>query len=71
MNPCLVLLTNCHDNTRYTKSGIQQPNYFGSLLRTSTVHIGANPSMGKEIHVLVSDVLLMVSSAKQRITWCF
>jgi myo-inositol-1-phosphate synthase len=71
MNPRLVLLANRHDNTWYTKSGVQQPNYFGSLLCTSTVCIGANPSTGKEIHVLVSDVLLMVSSAKQRITWHF
>ncbi|OCH93530.1 Myo-inositol-1-phosphate synthase [Obba rivulosa] len=55
-----TILANKHNIVWHTKSGIQQPNYIGSLLRASTVRLGADPSTGKDIHVPISDVLPMV-----------
>jgi myo-inositol-1-phosphate synthase len=57
---CATVLANRHNIVWHTKSGIQQPNYIGSLLRASTVRIGTEPSTGKEVHVPISDVLPMV-----------
>jgi myo-inositol-1-phosphate synthase len=57
---CATILANRHNITWNTKSGIQQPNYIGSLLRASTVRIGTEPMTGKEVHVPISDVLPMV-----------
>ena len=57
---CATILANRHNISWHTKSGVQQPNYIGSLLRASTVSIGSDPATGKEIHVPVSDVLPMV-----------
>lgn len=55
-----TILANRHNIAWHTKSGIQQPNYIGSLLRGSTVRVGTDPSTGKEVHVPISDVLPMV-----------
>jgi myo-inositol-1-phosphate synthase len=44
----------------HTKSGVQKPNYIGSLLRASTVRIGTEAGTGKDVHVPFSDVLPMV-----------
>lgn len=55
-----TILANRHNIIWRTKSGVQQPNYIGSLLRASTVRLGSDPSTGKDIHVPVSDVLPMV-----------
>ncbi|KAF9029530.1 Myo-inositol-1-phosphate synthase [Hymenopellis radicata] len=55
-----TILANRHNITWHTKSGIQQPNYIGSLLRASTVRIGTEAGTGKDVHVPVSDVLPMV-----------
>ncbi|KAG7441078.1 inositol-3-phosphate synthase [Guyanagaster necrorhizus] len=57
---CATILANRHNIIWHTKSGVQQPNYIGSLLRASTVRIGTETATGKDIHVPVSDVLPMV-----------
>jgi myo-inositol-1-phosphate synthase len=57
---CATILANRHNIIWHTKSGIQQPNYIGSVLRASTVRIGTEPGSGKEVHVPISDVLPMV-----------
>ncbi|KAF7791395.1 hypothetical protein EIP86_002409 [Pleurotus ostreatoroseus] len=56
---CATVLANRHNISWHTKSGMQQPNYIGSMLRASTVRLGADPT-GKDIHVPVSDVLPML-----------
>ncbi|KAH9935111.1 Myo-inositol-1-phosphate synthase [Epithele typhae] len=55
-----TILANRHNIIWHTKSGVQQPNYIGSLLRASTVRIGADPATGKDVHVPISDVMPMV-----------
>ncbi|KAJ7246453.1 hypothetical protein C8J57DRAFT_1081474 [Mycena rebaudengoi] len=57
---CATVLANRHNIVWYTKSGIQQPNYIGSVLRASTVRIGTDAATGKDVHVPISDVLPMV-----------
>ncbi|KAJ7070223.1 hypothetical protein B0H15DRAFT_957870 [Mycena belliarum] len=57
---CATILANRHNITWHTKSGIQQPNYIGSVLRASTVRIGTEAGTGKDVHVPISDVLPMV-----------
>ena len=57
---CATILANRHNISWHTKSGVQQPNYIGSLLRASTVRLGTEPGTGKDVHVPVSDVLPMV-----------
>ncbi|PSR77369.1 hypothetical protein PHLCEN_2v7934 [Hermanssonia centrifuga] len=56
---CATVLANRHNISWHTKSGAQQPNYIGSMLRASTVRLGMDAS-GKDVHVPVSDVLPMV-----------
>ncbi|KZT21122.1 Myo-inositol-1-phosphate synthase [Neolentinus lepideus HHB14362 ss-1] len=55
-----TILANRHGISWHTKSGIQQPNYIGSVLRASTVSIGTDPSTGKEVYVPISSILPMV-----------
>ncbi|KAI0343553.1 Myo-inositol-1-phosphate synthase [Trametopsis cervina] len=57
---CAAVLANRHNINWHTKEGVQQPNYIGSMLRASTVRLGADPVTGKDVHVPVSDVLPMV-----------
>ena len=57
---CATILANRHNITWHTKSGVQTPNYIGSLLRASTVRLGSDPATGKDVHVPISDVLPMV-----------
>ncbi|KAF8529858.1 Myo-inositol-1-phosphate synthase [Gautieria morchelliformis] len=57
---CATILANRHNITWHTKSGVQTPNYIGSLLRASTVRLGSDPTTGKDVHVPISDVLPMV-----------
>ncbi|KAH8110511.1 Myo-inositol-1-phosphate synthase [Phellopilus nigrolimitatus] len=57
---CATILANRHNISWHTKSGVQQPNYIGSLLRASTVRLGSNPETGKDVHVPIGDVLPMV-----------
>ncbi|KAF7362892.1 hypothetical protein MVEN_00639300 [Mycena venus] len=56
---CATILANRHNITWHTKSGIQHPNYIGSVLRASTVRIGTDGT-GKDVHVPISDILPMV-----------
>lgn len=55
-----TIIANRHNISWHTKSGVQQPNYIGSLLRASTVSIGINPETGKDVYVPIGDVLPMV-----------
>ena len=55
-----TILANRHNIVWRTKSGVQQPNYIGSLLRASTVRLGVDPATGKDVYVPISDVLPMV-----------
>ncbi|KAJ7903649.1 hypothetical protein B0H14DRAFT_2665787 [Mycena olivaceomarginata] len=55
-----TILANRHNIIWHTKSGVQQPNYIGSLLRASTVRIGSDATTGQDVHVPISDVLPMV-----------
>ncbi|KAJ7142023.1 hypothetical protein C8R43DRAFT_1199910 [Mycena crocata] len=57
---CATILANRHNITWKTKTGTQQPNYIGSVLRASTVRIGTEAGTGKDVHVAISDVLPMV-----------
>ncbi|KAH8103479.1 Myo-inositol-1-phosphate synthase [Cristinia sonorae] len=57
---CATIIANRHNISWHTKSGIQQPNYIGSLLRASTVRLGVDPSTGKDVNIPISDVLPMV-----------
>ncbi|KAJ7809217.1 hypothetical protein B0H13DRAFT_2150500 [Mycena leptocephala] len=57
---CATILANRHNITWHTKSGMQQPNYIGSVLRASTVRIGTEAGTGKDVHVPISDILPMV-----------
>ncbi|KAL1687876.1 hypothetical protein GGG16DRAFT_61167 [Schizophyllum commune] len=57
---CATILANRHNIVWGTKSGMQQPNYIGSMLRASTVSIGVDPATGRDVHVPISDVLPMV-----------
>lgn len=53
-------LANKHNISWHTKSGIQQPNYIGSLVRASTIRLGTDSETGKDVHVPISDMLPMV-----------
>ncbi|KAF8591061.1 Myo-inositol-1-phosphate synthase [Ramaria rubella] len=55
-----TILANRHNISWGTKSGLQAPNYIGSLLRASTIRLGSDPATGKDVHVPISDVLPMV-----------
>jgi myo-inositol-1-phosphate synthase len=55
-----TILANRHNICWHTKSGIQQPNYIGSVLRASTIRLGVDPTTGKDVHVPLGDVLPMV-----------
>lgn len=55
-----TVLANRHNIVWHTKSGIQQPNYIGSVLRASTIRLGTDPITGKDVNVPLGDVLPMV-----------
>ncbi|KZS88211.1 Myo-inositol-1-phosphate synthase [Sistotremastrum niveocremeum HHB9708] len=57
---CATILANRHGITWRTKSGLQTPNYIGSLLRASTVRLGTDPTTLKDVHVPISNILPMV-----------
>lgn len=57
---CATILANRHNISWQTKSGTQNPNYIGSLLRASTIRLGSDPTTGKDVYVPVSDMLPMV-----------
>jgi len=55
-----TVLANRHNTVWRTKSGVQQPNYIGSVLRASTIRLGVDPITGKDVNVPLGDVLPMV-----------
>lgn len=55
-----TILANRHQIQWHNKDGFQTPNYYGSLVRASTVRIGSDPATGKDVHVPFSNVLPMV-----------
>lgn len=54
-----TILANKHNITWNTKSGIQTPNYIGSLVRASTLKLGTDAE-GRDVFIPFSDVLPMV-----------
>lgn len=55
-----TIIANKHNLSWSTKSGTQQPNYIGSLVRASTVRLGTDPETGKDVNVPFSSLLPMV-----------
>ena len=51
------ILANKHNITWHNKDGLQTPNYYGSLVRASTVRLGMDPETGKDVYVPFSNVL--------------
>lgn len=54
-----TVLANRHNITWHSKDGLQRPNYYGSLVRASTVRLGTDTS-GKDVWVPFSSMLPMV-----------
>ncbi|KAJ1019271.1 hypothetical protein NDA13_006191 [Ustilago tritici] len=55
-----TILANKHNITWHNKDGLQVPNYYGSLVRASTIRLGTDPATGKDVWVPFSNVLPMV-----------
>lgn len=53
------VLANKHNIAWNTKEGVKQPNYFGSMLLSSTMRLGAN-AKGEDVYVPLNGVLPMV-----------
>lgn len=51
------LLANKHNITWHTRDGVQTPNFYGSLVRASTVRLGEDSQTGKDVFVPLADVL--------------
>ncbi|KAK0539316.1 Myo-inositol-1-phosphate synthase [Tilletia horrida] len=51
------ILANRHNITWHNKEGLQTPNYYGSLVRASTVRLGMDPETGKDVYVPFSEVV--------------
>lgn len=43
-----------------TKSGVQTPNYFGSITQASTVYLGTDPKTGEDVFVGLKNLVPMV-----------
>jgi len=43
-----------------TKTGVQKPNYFGSITQSSTISLGTDPKTGEDVHVPLKAMLPMV-----------
>ncbi|KAE8221792.1 hypothetical protein CF319_g4903 [Tilletia indica] len=54
------ILANRNNITWNNKEGHQTPNYYGSLVRASTIRLGMDPETGKDVYVPFSNVLPMV-----------
>ena len=52
-----AILANKNNVTWHNKEGVQVPNYYGSLVRASTVRLGMDPETGKDVHVPFSNVI--------------
>ncbi|WFD23339.1 inositol-3-phosphate synthase [Malassezia equina] len=55
-----TILANRHNILWHNKDGLQVPNYYGSLVRASTIRLGSDAATGKDIWVPFSNVLPMV-----------
>ncbi|WFD44517.1 inositol-3-phosphate synthase [Malassezia psittaci] len=55
-----TILANRHQIQWRNKEGLQTPNYYGSLVRASTMRLGTDPATGKDVWVPFSNVLPMV-----------
>lgn len=55
-----TILANKHRITWRTKTGVTQPNYFGSITQASTMKIGMTADL-QEVHLPLHDVVPMVS----------
>lgn len=55
-----TILANRHNVQWHNKDGLQTPNYYGSLVRASTIRLGSDASTGKDVWVPFSNVLPMV-----------
>lgn len=55
-----TILANRHNIQWRNKEGLQTPNYYGSLVRASTLRLGTDPATGKDVWVPFSNVLPMV-----------
>lgn len=54
------ILANRHNVTWNTKEGVKTPNYFGSLLMSSTARLGVDPVSGKDVFIPLHSMLPMV-----------
>lgn len=54
------VLSNRHGISWHNKDGLQTPNFYGSLVRASTIRLGQEPQSGKDIYVPFGSVLPMV-----------
>lgn len=55
-----TIIANRDNITWHNKEGLQTPNYYGSLVRASTLRLGTDPATGKDVWVPFSNVLPMV-----------
>lgn len=55
-----MVMANRHNLTWHTKEGVQNANYYGSIVRASTIRLGMDPKTGKDVNVPFSNVLPMV-----------
>ncbi|WFD30558.1 inositol-3-phosphate synthase [Malassezia sp. CBS 17886] len=55
-----TVLANRENIQWHNKDGLQTPNYYGSLVRASTMRLGTDPVTGKDVWVPFSNVLPMV-----------
>jgi myo-inositol-1-phosphate synthase len=54
-----TILANKHHINWQTKEGVHIPNYYGSLVRASTLLLGQDPT-GKDVNIPFSDIVPMV-----------
>ncbi|CAO1613317.1 unnamed protein product [Sympodiomycopsis kandeliae] len=54
------VLSNRHNISWHNKEGLQTPNFYGSLVRASTIRLGQEPGSGKDVYVPFGSVLPMV-----------
>lgn len=55
-----TVLANRHHIQWHNKDGLQTPNYYGSLVRASTIRLGSDAKSGKDVWVPFNNVLPMV-----------
>lgn len=55
-----MVMANRHNLSWHTKEGVQTPNYYGSIVRASTIRLGMDTKTGKDVNVPFSNVLPMV-----------